>query len=240
MASHHTPAPLIVGRSILVIDDDALMREFVSEILSAAGYAVIHAASITAGLKRACEEQPALVLSDVVMTGGDGFALLNALSQAPSTAGIPVVFMTAAGDNAAMRRAMSLGAVDFLKKPFSAELLLSVVGVQLRRLADLQARARRSLESARLSLDEIIAPLDDIVGCAEIIKSHIQDGPHAEVLIHMAYAIAESARHVQRRTEYILARSESRPVPAFRENAPHAVSPAPAGRPKRAKPALSA
>jgi CheY-like chemotaxis protein len=238
MASPLIQTPPTVGRSILVIDDDALMREFVSEILSAAGYAVINAANAATGLKRACEEQPALVLSDIVMAGGDGYSLLNALAQSPATAGIPVVFMTAAGDHAALRRAMALGAGDFLQKPFPAELLLSVVNVQLRRCADMQARARRALESGRPSLEEIVAPLDDIVGCAEIIKSHIQDGPHAEVLIHMAYAIMESARHVQRRTEYILAREETLPFSAGPEHHPRTAA-AKSCHPARGQPVLT-
>jgi DNA-binding response OmpR family regulator len=205
------PSPL-VGRSILVVDDDARMRESVCEILSAAGYAVINAASAATGLKRASEEQPALVLCASGITGGDGCPLLNALAENPATAGMPVVVMTVAGESAATRRALTLGAGDFLQKPFPAEQLLSVVGTQLLRCAEMQARIRRSLESGRRLLEEISAPLDDIAGCAAIIRSHVQEGPHAEVLIHMAYSIMESARHVQRRAEYLLSRSAVHPV----------------------------
>src|ERR687885_1597882 len=113
-----------VLKTVLVVDDDWLIREVIALALDDAGYGVIASDGIDAP-KRAREAQPAVVLLDINMPVMDGVEVRRHLHADPATAQIPVIALSAATNLRA--RAAEMDANDYLAKPFDiAELLLRI------------------------------------------------------------------------------------------------------------------
>lgn len=107
--------------TILVIDDDPLMREYVEEALLRAGYQVKTAASGQEGLERFAETPPDAVITDLKMMPMNGLAVLEkVLEEAP---GLPVIVMTAYGTIETAVDALKKGAADYILKPFTPDAL---------------------------------------------------------------------------------------------------------------------
>jgi DNA-binding NtrC family response regulator len=137
---------------VLVVDDDALSREFLVEAVRSMGLRASEATSGEEGLRRAGEAAPDLVLTDLRMPGLDGLGLVERLAeQAPGT---PVVVITAHGSVETAMQAVRLGAADFLLKPCSPDALELV----LRRI-DRTARLERENEYLRSQVLEAGSPV---------------------------------------------------------------------------------
>jgi CheY-like chemotaxis protein/phosphoribosyl 1,2-cyclic phosphodiesterase len=104
---------------VLVIDDDEDLRVLATRVLTRAGHRVLEAAGGEEGLARIGEEQPDLILLDLFMPAPDGFAVLERLREQPGTCAIPVIVLTAHGDEESARKSFERGATDFLSKPFT-------------------------------------------------------------------------------------------------------------------------
>jgi len=146
--------------SILLADDNADMREYVTRILRDRWH-VEAVADGASALERARQARPDLILSDVMMPGMGGFQLLQALRADPLTQSIPVVFLSARAGEESRIEGLSAGADDYLIKPFSARELLARVGTHLEisRLRLEADRARERAELANRSKDEFLAML---------------------------------------------------------------------------------
>ncbi|MCQ8181247.1 EAL domain-containing protein [Methylomonas sp. SURF-1] len=107
---------------ILIVDDDAMVRMLVGQVLRAHGYRTLEAGNGNEGFRLFCQEQPDLVLLDVMMPELDGFACLRQMRAVPDR-NIPVVMMTAIEDTRAVEEAFQLGATDFIAKPVQWPLL---------------------------------------------------------------------------------------------------------------------
>ena len=110
---------------VSVVDDDASLRRSLRNLLGSVGLRVETFASAEAFLQSIEHEQTGCLVLDLGMPGMDGFALLRHLSDTAS--GIPVVILTAHGDDEAHRRSLQAGAVAFLRKPFNGHALLEAV-----------------------------------------------------------------------------------------------------------------
>ncbi|MBD2567422.1 EAL domain-containing response regulator [Anabaena lutea] len=119
--------------NILIIEDDPLMRELIQQILDLAGFSTITAEDGLVGLNMIKEHHPILIMCDVMMPHLDGYSLIEILHQDPVTALIPFIFLTAKDEHCDLRQAMSLGADDYLSKPFNAEELLEAITTQLKK-----------------------------------------------------------------------------------------------------------
>ena len=104
--------------TVLVIDDDTMVREVINRLLTREGYEVIESAYGQAGYSRAVSDQPSIILLDLMMPVMDGFEVLHKLKSNPETSGIPVIILTARMDAESERRCMRSGAVDYIKKPW--------------------------------------------------------------------------------------------------------------------------
>jgi two-component system OmpR family response regulator len=138
-------------RRVLVVDDEDNVTHLVSSALRFDGFETVTADSGTAALSRVAENEPDLIVLDVMMPGLDGLGVLHNLRAAGSQ--VPVIFLTArdtAGDRIGGLRA---GADDYVVKPFSIEELLARVHAVLRRSAPDEAR-EGVLRVADLELDE--------------------------------------------------------------------------------------
>ncbi len=115
-------------KTVLVIEDNLTNLNVLLEILEDAGYEVLTAKSGEEGLERAEHTLPDLILLDVLMPPGmDGFAVCARLKQQSRTREIPVIFMTALTDTPNTIRGFEIGAVDYVTKPFDAQIVLARV-----------------------------------------------------------------------------------------------------------------
>lgn len=112
---------------ILVVDDEASVRHLLQVMLTTEGYEPLLAANGAEGLQLAHQHLPALVILDWMMPVLDGLTTLKALRDDPTTAGIPVVMLTARQGDSAMAQAMIQGADFYITKPFDAEEMLAVI-----------------------------------------------------------------------------------------------------------------
>jgi len=134
---------------ILVIDDEMMLREAIVLGLRAENFEVFEAEDGITGMQLARTIMPDLIVSDINMKGMDGYDTLAALRTDKSTANIPFVLMTGRADLKGMRHGMSLGADDYLPKPFEPRELLARLRAILRRRVDLrQIDARRGVAPA--------------------------------------------------------------------------------------------
>jgi DNA-binding NtrC family response regulator len=159
--------------SILVVEDDAAMRDLLTEELSDAGFSVQAAAGAAAGLEIARRDKFDLIITDLRMPEMDGFDLIRgvvALPEAPH-----VVMVTAFGSIETAIRAVKLGAYDYITKPFEIEELLLVAHKALgeRSLRSKVARLQREVEE-RFGLGAIIAKsqaMRDVVALVQRIAT---------------------------------------------------------------------
>jgi DNA-binding response OmpR family regulator len=115
---------------ILIVDDDRDLLALVGFALRQAGYVVVEAGDVTNALRVYFEESPELAILDINLPGGNGFAICKAI-RAHSR--IPVMMLTARGEEEDLVQALDLGADDYLTKPFSPRTLLARVKALLRR-----------------------------------------------------------------------------------------------------------
>jgi PAS domain S-box-containing protein len=144
--------PASGGRArILVVDDNADMREYLSALL-AGEYAVAAEGDGAAALARVRSDAPDLVLTDVMMPELDGFGLLAALRADPDTSHIPVVMLSARAGEEGTIEGLEAGADDYLVKPFTARELRARVRANLE--LDRARRIRDELERSGMLLDQ--------------------------------------------------------------------------------------
>ncbi len=111
---------------LLVEDEDAILMAM-QLYLQRSGYRVIKAQTGPDGLKAAMSERPDLIMLDLLLPEMNGFLVLEALKENPSTADIPVVICSAKTQESDQKRARELGADGFLSKPFTPGQLLAKV-----------------------------------------------------------------------------------------------------------------
>jgi two-component system phosphate regulon response regulator PhoB len=120
-------------QSILVVEDEEDIRELISYNLSREGFKVSAVASGEAALKAARDARPDLVLLDLMLPGLDGLEVCRQIKANNAMAKIPVLMVTAKGEEADVVTGLELGADDYIVKPFSPRVLLARVRAALRR-----------------------------------------------------------------------------------------------------------
>lgn len=120
-------------KTILVIEDDYVIRENILKILKAEGFDVMGAENGMQGLSLAMSNLPDVILCDVLMPELNGYGVLMALRANPATATVPFVFLTGKADRAEIRQGMELGADDYLTKPFTKAELVGAIAIRLKK-----------------------------------------------------------------------------------------------------------
>ena len=142
------------GKSILVVEDNLETRELLAYNLKNAGYAVRLAGDGLKALELATRARPDLVLLDVMLPGGmDGLEICRRLKQDERTRGVPVIMLTALGDEVDRIVGLELGAEDYVPKPFSPRELLLRIKAVLRRSGSAAAEAEDGFREAGLVID---------------------------------------------------------------------------------------
>lgn len=111
--------------AILIADSDTMVRRFVGALLTQNGYVVHEAGDGESALRAAASLRPRLVLLDVVLPGKDGFEVINVMKTDPATRGLPVMVLSVRDREEDVVKALSLGAEDYMIKPFSTRELLA-------------------------------------------------------------------------------------------------------------------
>ncbi|MEW5945612.1 MAG: response regulator [bacterium] len=114
-------------KKILIVDDEESLLSILSTRLKYAGFDVETAISGELALDMARAFAPHLVLLDIMMPGIDGFTVLSMLKNEKKTRSIVIVMLTSKGDQQAIERALSMGAVDYIVKPFNPARLVDKV-----------------------------------------------------------------------------------------------------------------
>jgi DNA-binding response OmpR family regulator len=115
-------------KRVLVVDDDANIRNIVRHVLEKAGYEVYTAENGEACVKAAVTAPPDAVLLDIMMPGKDGFDACAELKRIERTRDVPVIFLTAKKGDDSWTKALYRGAAAYLEKPFRNEALVALVG----------------------------------------------------------------------------------------------------------------
>jgi CheY-like chemotaxis protein len=124
------PSPDL-SRTILIVEDNNIIRDQIVAILEMSGYTAMAAANGSDGLRLACQSRPALIISDVAMPELNGLDMLRNIRQNPEFDHTPVVLLSAMIATEDIRKGLELGASDYLTKPFRITDLLQVVSRHL-------------------------------------------------------------------------------------------------------------
>lgn len=136
-------------QSILIIDDDETLLELLADHIRLAGYRSLVAGSGAEGLRLAAEEKPDLIVLDVMMPGMDGWKVCQQLRLDSS---VPIIMLTAKGEELDKLHGFRLGIDDYVTKPFSFAEMVARIGAVLSRVRE-APRLRRQRTSGDLSIN---------------------------------------------------------------------------------------
>ncbi|GAB4493734.1 MAG: response regulator [Saprospiraceae bacterium] len=141
-------------KKILIIEDNPDVRENLAEILTLGGYETVTAENGKIGVEKALEIVPDLILCDIMMPELDGYGVLHILSRQAKVSDVPFIFLTAKAEKEDFRRGMSLGADDYITKPFDDVALLQTIESRLQKSERLRAASSQKSGSFDRFIDE--------------------------------------------------------------------------------------
>ena len=116
-----------MSKSILVVDDLASIRQMVTLTLSGAGYGTLEAVDGEDGYSKAIANPVRAIITDLNMPRMNGIEFIRKFRAHPSSAGVPIVFLTTESDDEMKRQAKDAGAIAWIVKPFKQDQLLAVI-----------------------------------------------------------------------------------------------------------------
>ena len=137
-------------KKILVIEDNREIRENTAEILELSHYNVVTASNGREGVEVALEQKPDLILCDIMMPELDGYGVLHIVQKNPELQRTPFIFLSAKTENAEVRKGMSLGADDYIPKPFDPVDLLTAIESRLKKAELCTGKASGLMEMDQL------------------------------------------------------------------------------------------
>jgi len=141
------------NQTVLVVDDEATIREVVRRYLEREGYQVVEAEDGHAALDALLIHTPDLVVLDLMLPGVDGLTITRHLRTTARNKSLPIIMLTAKGEASDRIRGLDLGADDYIAKPFSPREVVSRVNAVLRRANPMQSAAGGRLEWPELVID---------------------------------------------------------------------------------------
>jgi len=195
---------------ILIVEDEKDVRTTIIDLLESAGYTIISAQDGKQALKILDYEMPDLVISDIMMPDVDGYQLLDYFHKLPGASTVPFIFLSAKADITDLRKGMTLGADDYLMKPFRVKELLQSVETQLKK----KERLDKKFDDIFMDISayvphELRTPLIPIIGYAELITEGI-DELGKEEISDMANKIKLSSNRLHKTIEKFIRYSSIR------------------------------
>ena len=133
-------------KKILLIEDNDDIRDNTAEILELASFEVFTAPNGKLGVETALQENPDLIICDIMMPVLDGYGVLHMLQNNPATQNTPFIFLTAKTERSDFRKGMELGADDYITKPFDGTELLKAVEGRLKKVALLKEEFKGGMD----------------------------------------------------------------------------------------------
>jgi DNA-binding response OmpR family regulator len=130
-----------MGKSVLVVDDEADIRKALRIVLEAEGYQVLEAGDGLEALQMVHQARPELIILDIMMPHMDGLEVLRRLEADPETAGLPVIFLSILSSEMDVMHGLEQGAVEYITKPFDPFQVARTVRMMLEEL-DREGRHR--------------------------------------------------------------------------------------------------
>jgi two-component system phosphate regulon response regulator PhoB len=140
--------------TILIVEDEAAIRGMLTIVLDQAGLTPLAAADVDAGQKLLVDESPDLILLDWMLPGISGVEWARRLKKDPSYRELPIILLTARGEEEDKVRGLEIGADDYLTKPFSPKELVARIRAVLRRSGKLQGLSQISLGDLILDTEQ--------------------------------------------------------------------------------------
>lgn len=148
-----------MSSSILLIEDEASIHEMLDLALTNAGFTLEHAINVTEAKNIIFNRLPELILLDWMLPGMSGIEFAKQLKKDQSTQQIPIIMLTARGEEADKIRGLEIGADDYVTKPFSPRELIARIKAVLRRASSINERLQ--IKSLILDLVEHRIMVDD-------------------------------------------------------------------------------
>jgi len=155
---------------ILIVDDEQPIRELVKFNLEREGFQVLQAGDGNAALTLARSENPDLIVLDVMLPGQDGLTVCRSLHQDPYTHSIPIIMLSARGEELDKVLGLEMGADDYITKPFSPRELVARVKARLRRQT---AEAQVNEQSGRITVGKLVIDQDRFIVSYNGIKQDL-------------------------------------------------------------------
>ena len=165
-------AKLIAMKKILLIEDNPDILENTSEILELSNYEVYTAPNGKEGVAQALAHKPDLIVCDIMMPELDGYGVLHMVQKNPDLQNTPFIFLTAKTEKDEIRKGMSLGADDYITKPFDPTDLLNAIEGRIKKAELLKQKISEGLKG----VDELIT----IAGGEKALKDFLE-GRHFDV-----------------------------------------------------------
>ncbi len=197
---------------ILVIEDEDAVRENIIELLNEEGYEVVGARDGEEGVVQIWTQIPDLIICDILMPKLDGYGVLAKISQDVRLTSIPFLFLTAKIGRDDSRRGMSLGADDYITKPFSRSELLQAISVRLGKMQKIELIAQKKLGDLQKNLagsfpHELLTPLSVTLSYSELLEEGAENYSKEEIRL-ISKDIHRSAQHLLRLVQNYLLYSE--------------------------------
>ena len=171
-----------MSRTIMLVEDESPIREMLKIVLEQAGFSVNEAEDFDIALEKMVEPYPDLVLLDWMLPGGSGVQLARKLKEHEFTRDIPIIMLTARGEEEDKVRGLEAGADDYITKPFSPKELVARIKAVMRRVTP--TASDELINFAGLILDPVahrVSANDD----------RVEMGPTEFKLLHFFMAHAE-------------------------------------------------
>lgn len=197
---------------ILLVDDADVFRQSVTNLLRIRGHEVIEATNGLEGLKLARTHLPDVIVSDIVMSQVDGYAMTTLLRQHLTTADIPLVLITGEADLKGMRKGMTLGADDYIAKPFKLDELAASLELCVRRRRALRDDVEQKLACLGTGVSlkppaELAQSLGQVLDAARAVDMASQT-PGQEALHQLVAPLFDAARRIERATGNLLVHAQ--------------------------------
>lgn len=162
---------------IAVIDDEINIRETLLDILSMQGYDVCTASSGKLGLQLIYQQQPDLVLCDIMMPDMDGYEVLARIREDEKLKRLPFLFISAKNDPDSIRTGMNLGSDDYLSKPFKAADLTTAIESKLKRFTEFKESLNTEIGQLQehfrnYGFQEFNKPINSIIGIIKFLREN--------------------------------------------------------------------
>ncbi len=199
-----------IKATVLVVEDELFLLEGLKDLLEILDgnyeLKVITAANGAEGLKRIADQQPDLIISDIMMPRMDGYEFLENVRQNPAYVHIPIIFLTAKGEREDILRARQSGVEEYITKPYDSQVLFKLVVSQLDRYFQTQGEIAHNLDEIKRSILDLFLPdfqlpLMSVTDYAQLLVDNLEKVQSEDELIDYLRGIKIGSSQIRQMVE---------------------------------------